>query len=292
MDILFLLLLSATHSCSARTDWLVDSVTIPATLRKLALRDPVEHDPNVFSPVELSNGLLSRRFSTVPNWATIDYRTLLEGPPPGLSMLRAVKPEARFSVDCGGGVVQYDVGGLMNPSEMASTPFLNRSAFFRDAVTNATAFQYVGHTTERPTAPFKWTPGQRHSPVNASWPPRGLVVVATFKAPAGVPAEILAANLTVEVQYMAYEGIPLMSKWVTVSEGATSTAVSSCRLHAMDSEILALNHPWSPVPASTYVIPVVPNVVPGTGKLHVELSLEYGSTASWQDEVTLAQGPQ
>ena len=31
----------------------------------------------------------------------------------GLSMLRAVKPEARLAVDCGKGVVDYDVGGLV-----------------------------------------------------------------------------------------------------------------------------------------------------------------------------------
>ena len=52
------------------SDWLVDTITTPAVV--LPWQGPAA-DP-IFKAVQLSNGLIARAFSTVPNWATVDFR--------------------------------------------------------------------------------------------------------------------------------------------------------------------------------------------------------------------------
>ena len=112
-------------SSAVATDWLVDQIETPSTVSEW--QSPVA-DP-VFNAVELGNGLVSRVFSTTPDWATVDFRSYLDCPASGASMLRAVGPEGRVDVACGDDApLTYDVGGLLVPGALSSDAFLNRTA--------------------------------------------------------------------------------------------------------------------------------------------------------------------
>ena len=80
----------------AQKDWLVHKIDTPVTIQPWA--GPAA-DPK-FQALELTNGLISRVFSTVPSWATLDFRTYLDSSTPGAgaSILRAIKPEARVQI--------------------------------------------------------------------------------------------------------------------------------------------------------------------------------------------------
>src|SRR5580692_10722670 len=75
-------------------DWLVHPPTAKARIDKSA--DGKD--------VTLDNGLLSRTFRLQPNVACIDYKNLDNGQ----QLLRAVKPEARITIDG----ATYNIGGL------------------------------------------------------------------------------------------------------------------------------------------------------------------------------------
>ena len=93
---LFLMFIAALIN-SCRTDqqvkdWLIDGSTFKAA---------IEHDS---SSVTLTNGLVSRSFSTSPGGATIGFENIMAGK----ELLRAVKPEAVLGLNG----KQYKVGGL------------------------------------------------------------------------------------------------------------------------------------------------------------------------------------
>ena len=146
----------------------------------------------------LTNGLISRRFVTTPNFATVSLRQekMLAASGP-TEFLRGVAPEARIKLGCipaerrrrllpyaadalEGNTTTFPgiaVGGLRGQQ---------RYAFFDPKQWNLTKgpddFEYAGHTVAKPTAPWKWTPGQRNSPLS-SWPPKGLQLRVKFRPP-------------------------------------------------------------------------------------------------------------
>jgi hypothetical protein len=300
---------------AASADWLVSSPSTPSVVRTWSSPDAVP----AFAAVELRNGLLSRAFSTKPNWATVDYRSFLDQPD-GESLLRAISPEARVTLACFGGgggdavsssnsssssssssmqtqTLTYDVGGLLGTGAPGGHDnFLNRTVLASgSAVANASAFAYTSHRTEPPPAPYAWSPGARNSPPDAAWPPRGVVLVASFAAPAAEAARVPGlASVVVEVRYLLYEGLPLLSKWVTVHAGpnAPQAARARCVPVAAQSEVLALNPPWSPTPFLAYAGNVPdPGSKPdfrGAGKLHVEVTQQYGTRVAFTDETIRA----
>ena len=316
----------ATAPSAVGADWLVSPPSTPSEVRAWSSPDAVP----AFAALELRNGLLSRAFSTKPNWATVDYRSFLDQPD-GESLLRAISPEARVTLACSGGggggdagnssntssssssssstysqTLTYDVGGLLGTGAPGGHDnFLNRTVLASgSAVANASAFAYISHHTEAPPAPYAWSPGARNSPPDAAWPPRGVVLVASFAAPAAEAARVPGlASVVVEVRYLLYQGLPLLSKWVTVHAGpndampraaaaAGSRAAARCVPVAAQSEVLALNPPWSPTPFLAYAGNVPdPSSKPdfrGAGKLHVEVTQQYGTRVAFTDETIRA----
>eukprot|EP01079_Euglenida_sp_SAG-EU17-18_P008267 gene8267-7596_t len=127
--------------------------------------------------VSLTNGLITRTFVISPNFATVGFDSHMEPFAANTSLLRAVNPEARITL---GGHV-YDVGGLIY--ETVTRAYLNKTQLYGTAKADPAAFTYVGHTTSAPEAPFPWTIGSRNSFSDYQWPPAGLHLTVTYKAP-------------------------------------------------------------------------------------------------------------
>ncbi len=113
------------------------------------------------SPDELvlSNGLVRRTFRLAPNVATVAYDNLMTGE----SILRAVTPEARITIDG----TEYSIGGLAGQEE-----FGYLRAEWLDAMTSdPSSFQLERFELGRTQLPFGWK-RWRHAE-DREWPPPG-----------------------------------------------------------------------------------------------------------------------
>lgn len=190
-----------------KTDWLIHSPRAHAAIYRSA--DDKE--------IILSNGLVSRTFRLTPNAATVALDNLTTGD----SMLRAVKPEATLDLDG----ARYDVGGLVGQPELAYLKPEWLDAMHADP----SAFQFTGFTTGKTAARFAWKHA-RHC-ADLPWPPPGAALTLHFRPPAGK-----LPGISVDVHYELYDGIPLLSKWLTIrNDGAKPV-----RLDKFSSEILGL----------------------------------------------------
>lgn len=188
--------LVSSVAASAPRDWLISQV--PDSQARLVEDVCWPEYDGTLCGMELTNGLLSRRFVTRPTFGTIDWLLNATARHGGLqSMFRAVEPEARLRASG----VDYDVGCLTDSSGFRA--FFNRTSAAL-ALASGTCLAYRSHRVRKPRAAFRWTP-TRHS-INASWPPRGLVLEVEFAI------DELAAT----VHYELYDGVPIMSKWLEV----------------------------------------------------------------------------
>jgi hypothetical protein len=192
------------------TDWLLqpDPRLSPAVPTLVHLDDKT---------IALTNGLLARVFAIDPFFATWDVATSRG------SAIRAVSEEATVTLDgttyaVGGGIPLLDDGSGgacplprgIGPVNNCPTAYLNRSTPFGP---NSSAFQFAGFWTSQPTAPFPWQQA-RHAP-DMPWPPLGLRLNVNMTAPPDcAPAH---KDVVVTISYEMYQGIPAMSKWLTVT---------------------------------------------------------------------------
>ena len=88
-------------------------------------------------------------------------------------------PEALIDIDG----VYYNVGGLLIDMPRA---YLNRTALAENTTFDPNAFHFVSYRTGKPEAPFQYKP-RRGAPDDIVWPPRGLRLDVTFKAPFWAP---------------------------------------------------------------------------------------------------------
>ena len=187
-------------------DWLVSQVKEPVTVEeRLGGKEIV-----------LSNGLISRTFRIRPNAATVSYTNLMTGE----SIIRGVKPEAMVQLDG----FTYEVGGLQGQVEYGYL-----QADWLDSLTGSPdAFQFRSFETGEIVERFPWN-RKRYS-AQLPWPPPGKSLVLHF-AP---PAERLK-DLKLSIHYELYEGIPLLAKWLSISNDGAKPV----RLNTFTSEILA-----------------------------------------------------
>ena len=185
----------------------------------------------------LTNGLISRHFTTEPAFGTVDFRSEVKQ----RSILRMVYEEANVTLDG----TEYRVGGLQAAADTHA--YLNRSLLNLTADPNA--FQFAGYSTASPQPPFHWEPGLRHSPPTSSWPPKGLTLRVKFLPPSS--AKPPHTDVVVYVNYEMYVGVPLLAKWVSVEySGAAPVVVSSVVV-----EYLATQKPYAPFEYSQYPRP-------------------------------------
>ena len=165
----------------------------------------------------LDNGLIQRTFIVSPNFATVDYTNKITGN----TLLRGIKPEAMLRVDGH----QFEVGGLKGQPDYA---YLD-SDWIANLTSAPNAFQFREYRVGGPEIRYPWV--CRRSTTPSVYPPAGVLLSVEFEAPPSLD------SLRVCVHYELYQGIPVLSKWVTVrNEGQRPI-----QLDALSCEILAVN---------------------------------------------------
>lgn len=202
------LLLAGTVWAGGRDlDWLVTPVKEPVRIEER--EDEKE--------IVLTNGLISRTFRLRPNAATIGYSNLMTGE----SIIRGVKPEAIVELDgC-----KYEVGGLHGQVEYA---YLQADSL-ASLTDSPDAFQFRSFDTGGIKERLAWKRKRYSVPLN--WPPPGKSLTLHFRPPGGK-----LDGLTLSIHYEMYEGIPLLAKWLSISNGGGAPV----RLNTFISEILAV----------------------------------------------------
>ena len=198
-------------SVRAKADWLLKPESFVAKVTRGANE----------GEVVLQNGLVRRVFKLSPNAATVGLDNAMTGE----SLLRAVEPEATLQLDG----KPYAIGGLLGQPDRA---YLLPDWIAR--LTNSpSAFQFVDFRVSKPIAPFAW---KRTRPgANLPWPPPGATLSLTFRGP-----DEATRDLTVTVHHELYDGLPVLGKWTTISNGTPRTItldrLATERLAAVEAE--------------------------------------------------------
>jgi hypothetical protein len=265
-------------------DWLVHPPSTPATL---------EADPDGCQ-LRLTNGLLTRTFAVpgagcpAPNFATTDLADVSNAEMPPKSVLAALDVEA--AVELNG--LRHDVGGFNNScprwvrtephttheEKFSTCAFLNRSqpSYAKPAL-NTSAFRYVGHSTGPTVAPFPYERA-RHA-ADTPWPPLGIHLAVTFTAPPGASPSVRGINVT--VHYELYQGIPAMTKWLTIAAASTDTAAASPVVGNVWVESLRVNDD-----AAGGAYPIADGWVTGVGGMQpppllIRTDTSHGTGCTW-----------
>ncbi len=174
----------AQQEFTQKTDWLVNKFAQPVEITSRS---------NI---LEINNGLLRRRFVLSPNLACYDFQNLSNNQ----QLIRAIKPEARITIDG----KEYQIGGLHGQQEMAYF----KPEWIPELSSDIKDFQFVSYSISelKPYVDWKarsWYPDAE--------PAKGKELVLLFKS-----SNELLKGLDVEIHYEAFEGIPLLVKWLKI----------------------------------------------------------------------------
>ena len=199
------------ESIPARTDWLLNSGPFKAgVFRK-----------NASDEVVLQNGLLRRTFKLSPNAATIGLDNLMTGQ----AMLRAVESEAGVTIDG----KEFKVGGLRGQPDRAYL----LPEWTAQLTNDPGSFQFVDFSAGKPESPIKWKTKRHHA--DLPWPPPGATFSLIFHG-----SDETTRNISVTVHHELYDGLPVLGKWLTVSNGTGHTITldrfTSKRLAVVEAE--------------------------------------------------------
>ena len=196
---------------SKPADWLLDASPFKAGVFRGMSRDEVV----------LQNGLLRRTFRVAPNAATIGLDNLMTGE----AALRAVEPEATVTIDG----TAFKVGGLRGQPDRAYL----LPEWTAKLTNDPGAFQFVDFSVGKPAAPQVWK-RKRHG-ADLPWPLPGATLALNFRGP-----ENATRGITVTIHHELYDGLPVLGKWLTVSNGTarviTLDRFSSERLAIVEAE--------------------------------------------------------
>lgn len=176
-------------------DWLLDA--------NLYVARVVESDAG--DTVTMDNGLIRRTISKRLG-STIRFESLMTGE----SIIRSVEPEALITING----VSFSVGGATGQPNKAflTNPWLAELKPLKNAMRLAAV------EIREPQERLKWKRVRHHSP-NAKWPPQGKYLKLDYQVDRTderlVGHETLS-DITVSVHYEIYDGLPLISKWLTV----------------------------------------------------------------------------
>jgi hypothetical protein len=217
---LLFLLSHETIIRAAGADWLID----PAPYRAVLSTNTAGNE------ISLQNGLVRRSFRISPDAATVAFDNLVSGE----SILRSVRPEARVELD----KIKFAVGGL------TGQPVHNyfNAAWLERMEADPAAFHFAGWHVGKTEPRFPWRKRTEWLSHNAPWPPPGVSLTLTFDA----PRNLKVSGMQVEVHYELYDGLPVISKWLTVRNGTTN----SVTLNSLAVEQLAFVEPESIVDGS------------------------------------------
>ena len=210
-------------------DWLLDGAGFKADVYRGKRSDEIV----------LSNGLIRRAFRLSPNAATVGYDNLVTGE----ALLRGIKPEALVEIDG----TPYEVGGLKGQPNYA---FL-RPEWIDQLEADPNALQFVGFETGEPIARMAWKQVRPHAP-EAQWPPKGVYLRMDYRMP---EAAADRKDTRVSVHYELYDGVPVLSKWITVHNGNAAPIT----VNSFTSEMLAAVEYGAAVEARGYNVDT-PNI--------------------------------
>jgi len=162
--------------------------------------------------------------------------------------------------------------------------YLNRTELAETIETDAESFQYAGHQLQSIEAPFPYTP-MRHVMPGFSWPPKGVRLDVLFKAPntADVPANHKQVEVT--IHYQMYDGIPAMTKWVTVKANEAVWNKVTCSFVSL--EVLAVNQPFSRISTWDALSPHKPDGPDNIYDwMYVDINRPYGGQVNWQTDAS------
>lgn len=163
----------------------------------------------------LSNGLLKRVFRLSPNLACIDFQNLINGQ----QLLRAVKPEARVTIDG----KDWQIGGLYGQKEQAYL----KPEWIDNLQAHDADFQYTGYTLEALSQPVQGEP--RTWAMNRKQP-SGKQINFLFRS-----KQHALQGIEISVQYALYDGLPLLVKSLRIE----NKGIHTIKLNRVVSEILA-----------------------------------------------------
>ena len=195
-----------SFDASPKTDWLVDPPDIKANIYR----------SSDGKDIILFNGLIRRTFRLNPNLACIGYINATSGQ----QLLRAVKPEARISVNG----LEYSIGGLLGQKEQA---YLIPS-WVDEFKPGPNDFKFVDFAVG-PIVPFlnwkakTWASNNQQA--------TGKMLSFTFQS-----SVTELKGLIVKVNYELYDKIPLIVKWISIENRSEKLF----RIDRVVNEILAL----------------------------------------------------
>ncbi|MCW5943547.1 MAG: hypothetical protein KIS66_15050 [Fimbriimonadaceae bacterium] len=183
------LLLAGTTTMTAPSDFLLD----PSPYRARLVEGPGQGE------VSLDNGLIRRTFRLGPNMATV----ALDNRMTGASMLRAVRPEVRLTLNGR----EVEVGGLKGqPNQAFLAPeWLDRMT------ADPNGWMFLRYESGPIRERFAWK-RVRHRAPDAVWPPKGVEARFLFVPPVGHGFD----GVTLTVHYEMLDGLPVIGKWFTL----------------------------------------------------------------------------
>lgn len=168
--------------------------------------------------IVLDNGLVRRSFWIKPNAFCYDFTNLTTGQ----QLIRAVQPEAQLQLNG----KWYNVGGVDGQKERAYL----RPEWMPAFTARPEDFSYVKHEISELDPLLPWKGDKWWSTHKAAG--KGKVLTFTYVAPAAAAL----SGIEVKVHYAIYDGIPLISKWVTIRNSGNQTV----QINQVINEKLAL----------------------------------------------------
>lgn len=234
-------------------DWLVKNPDLSVKIYREGEKDIV-----------LTNGLLLRRWRVSPNLACT-HVTLLKT---GENFVRGVKPEAMLVLD---GETVW-VGGLNGQQQYGYL----LPAWLDSMTADSGAFRVVGFETGDVEPLLEWK--QARWAGEKTYPAKGKRLSFVFRHPSEQ-----WRGVEVLVHYEMYEGMPVVSKWITVrSEGRPEL-----RMDTFASEILAVREEEVSVENGEAL--ATPNILVQTDYSFGDMSSRFSSqTVRWVPDETYA----
>ena len=204
IQLLFLSLMLSPRTNAQKTDWLIQP-----TAKKAAIFFENKQ-------LTLDNGLVRRVFLLDPNASCIRYTNLTNGQ----ELLRSIEPEARLVLNG----QSYNVGGLSGQKEKAYLK-LNVEKFLQKKDSD---FVFTNYSISEIKPFINWKPNTWLTNPNQA---KGKSLTLHFIS--NLPA---LKKILVQVHYEIYDGLPLITKWVSV-ENKSNTSI---KMNRVVNEVLGL----------------------------------------------------
>ncbi|GAB3525397.1 alpha-galactosidase [Emticicia fontis] len=201
--------------------------------------------------LEITNGLITRQLRISPNAATVSFKNLTTNE----QFVRSVRPEASVVING----KSYNIGGLYGQKEHG---YLLEE--WVDTFTSQSEdFQFIRYEIGEVKPHFDWKSTTWTANKNL---PAGKSLILVFKS--DLPA---LKGIEVAVHYEIFDGIPLLSKWVSIENKSNGTF----KLTQVVNEILA-------TPEEESAVVGKPEKMKKPQKLYIENNYAYNNAMRYE----------